>query len=407
MVEAITERAETKRERGHQHGVSVFSDKSASQPQNRAILDCNKNALAQAAIDRASSHFETQLVSIEDFDKNHLIELIELASELGHDNAVDALFANTLPLQSFLTCLLKSIQSSVMKELETATGEMKESLFSTLHDNGFNVERTAFESMVKAMQNACLGGLSVGIRNHHCYDFDNAEKIYLELTTEVTELTVINSLNGELAKSLLGVVIRNSDDALLRASPEAIIDAVYDFNHIQEYAGTMLDTGTPEDVWDELVENEYLSDFGYCEATDMSEIKEDVIDQITVMQSLLCYGKKKSIDHPLVQWLQEQFTKLDWQAMDMDSHSYPMHFLTDSEEVASQLNQQYQEIAEYADSRMILTPAKAIETLVTIAKNRLAIQMYEALTWLGREDTLRESYASTHGLKKSSVVVLT
>ncbi|MDF9399071.1 hypothetical protein [Vibrio sp. 1180_3] len=107
----------------------------------------------------------------------------------------------------------------------------------------------------------------------------------------------------------------------------------------------------------------------------------------------------------LSRWFKSQIRPLDHSSIDCISHGYPIHFVIANEVVQVQLNNHYDMISEECDSRLILKPLQAIDTLVSVGVNRALFQILEALSWIGYEDEVKEDFIIKHNIIKSEVKV--
>ncbi|MDF9399072.1 hypothetical protein [Vibrio sp. 1180_3] len=247
--------------------IPLQSKSSASRSTPSIMLDGYKNELANKLAKESIQCVSEISLTAEFFEEDHFVELIQLADSLGLGTDIDALFdsSDLENLTPFMTKLLNQIKCKVELDISEATAKITDDLFLTLVNNGINLDYISYQSMVKASSNSDFGTLEVGINNSTNPNFNCGIEFALNITAVDTACLELPERESELARTSTSALFELSDHALLIASTEAILDIIPDYYNILEYAGHKFDTTDDvEEIFTELVEQDYINDFGWA-----------------------------------------------------------------------------------------------------------------------------------------------
>lgn len=354
---------------------------------------------------------QSLMVTASRLHEQHFIGLIELACKLGLENECQNLFAyqTSVCLRDFLNRITERLQQAVEKQVKEKVQAMFCDLFDTLTTNKVTFDKDQLETLIQAgmndqNQNGTLGHIEIGINDSDNTNFDIDDKIYLSIQSEDNTVYSLDAPKCELAQSLLQVLYKRSTEALLMMDCEALCY----YNHeLSQVCDSLLDRLYKQDFTNCEELYEALIEDGNCELVywfggdDDEQMKEQILPLIEIVVDMYQEQHKDTPITFLSQWFERHFVALDDNAYELVSHNEPVHFVSTNVDYINTLMENEFGGEEY-DSRLLLTPNKAIETLVAIAMNRNMVITYEMLTFYGNEEQLNKSFCKAHGITPSS-----
>ncbi|WP_428774870.1 hypothetical protein [Vibrio sp.] len=349
------------------------------------------------------------------FNEAQFCALMALADQLGLQLELDRLFDQTeeTNLSDFLSLLTQRLEQQVEAAIKAKTDNAQQDLIALLEQHGHTFDRQQLVAHFNAALKCDMGSLEIGVNGTTETNFDCDDKLYLSLCSNEPALFMntarfrSTARDTNLYESVVNVIHRQSNHALIIADPEAIFDRVPEFYQLADYIGDKL--GELKDVdalWALAVERGYMEECCWM-GEDDEETKESMTEVISEMLSIYeTSSGSNTASTYLSEWFDKQFTPLPTDCFSLQSHSYPLHFWTDSDSVEQAINQQPDYYYEESQSRLHLEPEVALDTLTAIGYNRNLIMLFDALCSIGYESEFVATWLKENGITPSKTTIL-
>lgn len=363
-------------------------------------LNCNQNSAVDHALKQTFKPSSLHL-TVDQIDADHFTELVGLALELNLADSVEKLLATKgkADLKPFLDGLISAIERAVTSNIERYRETIVASCIELFRLNNVALEEDAFKHLFNAITQYELGTLEIGITGEENHNFDNSESLTLNISSCCPEMIKVDVPDHQLAQSAIRVIKDNTADALILGSNACHYYYIHTYYQVYCYAEEMFDNRCTdiELIFNEVVNNGGLQEIE-CDSEDELEAKEEITNTIIDMVRLYA-DEVEAGDTFLSEWFSIQFTPVNYDALDDQSHNRPIHILITNDDLEPQYNESGEAIFEEADSRIHLEPSLAIDTLTAIAKNRTLIHIFDALTSLGSQ--FNDAFMVRHNIQPS------
>ncbi|EGR4213414.1 hypothetical protein DDN60_12810 [Vibrio cholerae] len=344
-------------------------------------------------------------------DIEHFSSLVELGIELGHVELVNSLLSQseTANLKPLFDEMLKSIDEILREKIELNQKALIGSLYLELFNNGYQVDKDNFEKLMFASLKENLGELIVSICDSENTDMEDYNRIHLSLESSYVSALSFRLPKCDLAKSVMQVLKQYEIEALLQCSLSAL--AEHDYGLSCAYNETLdlfknSSITSAEQLLQLIVdegESELLNLFEFDDEDE--DTNENLMEIVSLFFSMYTSEADPLLNTFLSDWFRAQFKPIPENSFTLTSHGYPIHMVTEHEDYLHMVNNQYESLSEYCESRLILNPLKVIDTLATIANNRCMFLLYDGLSYLGHESKISPQYLKEHGLSETNIKI--
>ncbi len=321
-------------------------------------------------------------------ESDHFMGLCELATCLGMSDELGSLLESKLPtdLRSFLTRLTDTLRTRVTQEIEQISSTLSSSLLTTIRINGHMIDESDFENWFSAAFQDPFGDVNVCISNEYQQISNTLDYLYLSVTTKSKALVHLPYSNDPLVYSVLHQWKSQGMEALVTTNGLEAMSLLDCYTTLLDYLGTRIgEADSSDNLWSIIQAEGFLEDYcigGYSQ--------EDITDRYRPFVEDIWCECVNQLDHSDPTWLSRWFEitamrPLRDNSLTLVTSHYPIHLCLDndylfhvfSDEIDGELNTEPQ-------SRFILDPNVAVETLASISINRcllgLALSLPNLLT---------------------------
>ncbi|MGR5296874.1 hypothetical protein ACPV5U_19570 [Vibrio mediterranei] len=317
----------------------------------------------------------------------HFVALCELATSLGMNEELETILQSAFPvdLRVFLTKLTNNLQANVDKEIERQSNDLSSSLLSTLWRNGHMISEVDFENWYSTAFDDPFGDLNVCIGNEYQQISNTLDQLYLSVTTKHKALVQLPYSQDPLLHSVIHQWKSQGMDALVMTNGLEAMQLLDCYTTLLDFIGTrIVEADSSDHLWSIIQEEGFLDDYcigGYS--------REEITEQYRPFVEDIWCECVNQLDNPTPTWLSHWFKKANQpvfgKALTLVTTHNPVHLALDnhylfhvfSDEIDGELNTESQ-------SRFILEPTVAVETLASVSVNRsllgLALSLPKLLT---------------------------
>ena len=342
-------------------------------------------------------------LSVEDIKENHFVELMMLAISMGLESEVMRLLDERDPVVN-VRCIMEQITnrllSAVKAETDAFSAHAISELVQLLNKNGHNIDESMLSTMHKAIFSEEFENLHVGINRSDNNNFEDYNDINLSLSSGDMSCLLLRSTQSDFWHTVRYSILQGSRYAFMRADIE---DLLYLAGHYSEEMDDLIAELTkykPDiDVVKKIIRDDEESWYVYgLEEVDEDDFETTLTESAEYLLSLTDYYRIPLEQNYLSEWFSTMFVapEREVEALERVSYGYPLHVLTSGNDLVNDLNQQGDVLYEESECRFILCPEHALKTLVTIARNRSLVALYDALTYLGDEAELTQKFINSY-----------